>query len=113
MAAIGACRLAIIKKLLPRKQDARPDYVTFAELQQGIVALGDKIDAHFLLSAKIESLTPRSMRSPKSISHCPPDEEKSPKHGIHPTPNHESNTTNDPRPQISRSTATLFHSYQF
>ena len=43
---------------MPRKEAARPDYVALAELHQGMVALGDRIDAHFLaLCEKIETFT--------------------------------------------------------
>ena len=56
LTTIGAGSLAIFKKLLPRKEATRPDYVTLAEFHQGMDALGDRIDAYFLaLCEKIEN----------------------------------------------------------
>lgn len=49
--------VAIIKKLLPRKETPKPEHITRAEFHQGMDALRDKIDARFLsLCEKIEAL---------------------------------------------------------
>jgi len=49
--------VAIVKKLLPRKEAPRPEHISRAEFYQGMDALRDKIDARFLsLAEKIEDL---------------------------------------------------------
>ena len=64
--------VAIAKKLLPRREASRPDYITRSEFHQAMDALRDKIDARFLtLSEKIDNLgTSIHARLPRRNSNC-------------------------------------------